>query len=182
MHMGSNLSKAETWERSLLSYQNKRCVFISHKKEDQDAAIAIGAYLTDTVGVNIYLDTEDCILEEAVSLENDQLIVESIKRGLSCSSDLLCLISDKTKLSWWVPYEIGFADKQSINIAVLKLKDIEDIPSYLKIKKILLNTEDFLQYVSELGPYGGIMAEKSYSMLSKRDNKLLMKYIDWEEK
>lgn len=176
--MGGNLAKAAAWERSLFSYEKKRCVFISHKKEDQDAAIAIGSYLTDTVGVNIYLDIQDCVLEEAVSSENDQLIVESIKRGLACSSDLLCLISDKTKLSWWVPYEIGFADKQSINIAVLKLKDIEDIPSYLKIKKTLLNTEDFLQYVSQLGPYGAIMAEEDYLRFSKCDNKVLTEYID----
>ena len=176
--MGSNLAKAEAWERSLFSHGKKRCVFISHKKEDQDAAIAIGSYLTDTVGVNIYLDIQDCVLEEAVSLENDQLIVESIKRGLACSSDLLCLISDKTKLSWWVPYEIGFADKQSLNIAVLKLKDIEDIPSYLKIKKMLLNTEDFLQYISQLGPYGSIMAKEDYSRFSKCDNKVLKEYID----
>ena len=180
--MGNNLAKANAWERSLFSRTKKRCVFISHKKEDQDAAIAIGSYLTDTVGVNIYLDTQDCVLEEAVSSENDLLIVESIKRGLQCSSDLLCLISDKTKLSWWVPYEIGFADKQNINIAVLKLKDIEDIPSYLKIKKTLLNTEDFLQYISQLGPYGSIMREEDYSRFSKCDNKVLAEYIDQEEK
>ena len=176
--MGCNLANIEAWERSLFSYGKKRCVFISHKKEDQDAAIAIGSYLTDTVGVNIYLDTQDCVLEEAVSLENDQQIVESIKRGLACSSDLLCIISDKTKLSWWVPYEIGFADKQSIDIAVLKLKDIEDIPSYLKIKKILLNTEDFLQYISQLGPYGSIMAKENYTRFSKCDNKILSEFID----
>lgn len=176
--MGGNLAKAEFWERSLFSCEKKRCVFISHKKEDQEAAIAIGSYLTDTVGVNIYLDTQDCVLKEAVSLENDQLIVESIKKGLACSTDLLCLISDKTHLSWWVPYEIGFADKQNINIAILKLKDIEDIPSYLKIKKTLLNTEDFLQYVSQLGPYGSIMAKEDYSRFSKRNNKILTEHID----
>ena len=176
--MGSNLAKAETWERSVFSLGRNRCVFISHKKEDQDAAIAIGSYLTDTVGVNIYLDTQDCVLEEAVSSENDQLIVESIKRGLACSSDLLCLISDKTKLSWWVPYEIGFADKQNITIAVLKLKDVEDIPSYLKIKKTLLNMEDFLQYISQLGPYGSIMAKEDYIRFSKCDNRILTEYID----
>jgi hypothetical protein len=176
--MGCNLANVEAWERCVFTYEKKHCVFISHKKEDEDAAIAIGKYLTDTVGVNIYLDTQDCVLEEAVSSENDQLIVDSIKRGLACSSDLLCLISDKTKLSWWVPYEIGYADKQSMNIAVLKLKDIEDIPSYLKIKKTLLNTEDFLQYVSQLGPYGSIMAKEDYSRFSKCDNKVLTEYID----
>ena len=98
-----------------------------------------------------------------------------------CSSDLLCLISDKTRLSWWVPYEIGFADKQEIDIAVLKLKDVEDIPSYLKAKKVLFNIGDFLQYISKLGPYGSIMAKEDYSRFSKCDNSILAKFIDLEE-
>lgn len=179
--MGFNLANAETWERCVFSHEKKRCIFISHKKDDEEAAIAIGTYLTDVVGVNIYLDTKDCILKEAVSTNNDQLIVESIKRGLVCSSDLLCLISDKTRLSWWVPYEIGFADKQEIDIAVLKLKDVEDIPSYLKAKKVLFNIGDFLQYISKLGPYGSIMAKEDYSRFSKCDNSILAKFIDLEE-
>lgn len=54
--------------------------------------------------VNIYLDTNDCELKEAVSSANDKKIVDSIKTGLQYSSHLLCLISDKTKLSWGVPY------------------------------------------------------------------------------
>ena len=173
-----NLAMLGDLDRMLFTQRDHRCVFISHKKEDEDAAIAIGTYLTNTVGINIYLDTQDCILKESVSTENDQQIVESIKRGLTCSSHLLCLISDKTKLSWWVPYEIGFADKQEIDIAALKLKDVEGIPSYLKIKNTLFNTEDFLQYISRLGPYGSIMAKEDYIRFSTCDNGILTEYID----
>lgn len=176
--MGCNLAEVAEWERCVFSKGRKRCIFISHKKEDQDAAIAIGNYLTDTVNVNIYLDIQDCILEEAVSSENDQQIVESIKKGLECSSDLLCLISEETKLSWWVPYEIGFADKQKIDIAVLKLKEVQDIPSYLKIKKTLLNTDDFLQYISQLGPYGSITAKDDYVRFAQSNISTLTEYID----
>lgn len=173
-----NLAELSDLERTLFTQKDHHCVFISHKKEDEDAAIAIGNYLTDTAGINIYLDTQDCILKEAVSSENDRQIVESIQKGLTYSSHLLCLVSDKTKLSWWVPYEIGFADKQGIHIAALKLKDVDDIPSYLKIKKTLFNTEEFLQYIIRLGSYGSIMEKKIYSHLSTRDNSVLAKYID----
>lgn len=168
--MSCNLANLEAWECCVFTKGNNRCVFISHKKEDEKAAIAIETYLTDIVVVDIYLDTKDCILREAVSTENDQKTVESIKRGLTCSSHLLCLISDKTKLSWWVPYEIGFADKQKMDIATLKLKDVEDIPSYLKIKKTQFDIEDFLQYISRLGPYGSIMAKEDYIRFSTCDN------------
>jgi len=175
-----NLAKLEEWERRVRIQQDKRCVFISHKKEDEDAAIAIGSYLTDVVGINIYLDVKDCILSEAVSAENDQKIVESIKRGLDYSTHLLCLISDKTKLSWWVPYEIGYADRQSIDVSVLKLKDVDDIPSYLKIKRTLYNKEDFLRYISALGPYGSLFAEKGYRYFSARNDGILDNHLDQE--
>ena len=173
-----NLANVTDLERAVFSHTDSTCVFISHKKEDEEAAKAIGNYLTENVGVSIYLDTEDCVLQEAVSTENDRKIVESIQKGLSCSTHLLCLISDKTKLSWWVPYEIGYADKQQINVAVLKLKDVEDVPSYVKIKNTLINIEEFLRYASELGPYGGIFHKEDFARLSGNNNELLFKYID----
>lgn len=173
-----NLATLQDWERSVRVCQDRRCVFISHKKEDESAAIAIGSYLTDVVGINIYLDIQDCVLSEAVSASNDQKIVDSITQGLNYSTHLLCLISDKTKLSWWVPYEIGYADKQATNIAILKLKNVEDIPSYLKIKKVIYNTDEFLRYVSGLGPYGSLFAEKEYQYFSARTDGVLQKYID----
>lgn len=176
--MGVNFALLDDMHRTIFADKGEKCVFISHKKDDEAAAIAIGSYLTDTVGVNIYLDTQDCILQEAVSTENDRKIVESIQAGLICSTHLLCLISDKTQLSWWVPYEIGFADNENLNIAILKLKDVEDIPSFLKIKRTISNTEDFLWYASEMGPYGSLFTEKYYAHFSKCDNQVLSKYVD----
>ncbi len=175
---GMNLAVLDELNYSLFSRKDKCCVFISYKKEDQEAAKNIGTYLTDIVGVNIYLDTEDCILKEAVSEENDQKIVKSIHKGLSSSTHMICLVSDKTKLSWWVPYEIGYADKQNINVAVLKLKNVNDIPSYVKIKKVLVNIEDFLVYVSGLGEYGSIFEKEMLDRLNKSDNTILFNYID----
>ena len=60
------------WEFSL---QKGTCVFISHKKEDEKTAKAIGDYLIQQVGVDIYLDLYDLELKEAVSVENDKKIV-----------------------------------------------------------------------------------------------------------
>lgn len=175
---GQNFAILESWQCSLSSNRNKNCVFISHKKEDEQAAIEIGKYLTEIVDVNIYLDTNDCELKEAVNVENDEKIVESIKKGLDFSSHLLCLISDKTKLSWWVPYEIGFAENKGIDIVSVKLKDIEDIPSYLKIKKTIFNTDDFLKYASTLMPFPTYFFEANYNRLISTDNTIIKRYID----
>ena len=35
---------------------DKTCVFISHKKEDQHIAVQLGQFLTEKLGVDIYLD------------------------------------------------------------------------------------------------------------------------------
>lgn len=167
---GVNIAAYTTTQR--LFYENSKnkgyCVFLSHKKEDKKAAIAIGQYLTDVVGVNIYLDINDTELQEVTREANDKKIVERIKKGLNASTHLLCLISESTKLSWWVPYEIGLADAKEKNIASMKLKGIEDIPSYLKIHKTLYTIEEFLRYASKLEPLAAYFESSNYQKLSKR--------------
>ena len=70
--------------------------------------------------------------------------MDSINDGLSVSTHLLCLISEKTRLSWWVPYEIGIASSKKMPIASLKLKSIDDVPSFLKTETVLNNIPEFL--------------------------------------
>lgn len=177
--MGINLATCDDISRLLFSHSKKQCIFISHKKEDEGPAIAIGEYLTGDADINIYLDLYDVELREAVSRENDEKIVRSINKGLEYSTHLLCLISDKTKLSWWVPYEIGFSAKKDIDIASLKLKTIDDIPSYLKINKVLYSVDDFIRYASGISEYGALFSEKRYEVLSSKDDSVLRQYIDF---
>lgn len=160
------------WEFSL---QKGVCVFISHKKEDEIAAKAIGDYLIQRVGVDIYLDLYDIELKEAVSIENDRKIVESIKKGIRLSTHLLCLVSDKTKLSWWVPYEVGVAGEHKKRITTLKLKGVDDIPSFLKTEQVLKSAKEFFDYTKTLEPYGGIFSKRVYSY---DDQVRLNNYVD----
>ena len=179
--MGINLAIASNLDRSLFNYgvrdSRRKCIFISHNKADEEAAIAIGDYLTKIANVNIYLDVKDCILQEAVSEENDRKIVTSIQTGLNLSTHLLCVISDQTRLSWWVPYEIGFADRQNVEITSLMLKKADDIPSFLKINKSLKNTDDFLHYISDFGEYGSLTRDFKYEELSNSNLSSIQKYI-----
>ena len=160
------------WEVNAL---DGKCVFISHKKEDEESAKAIGDYLMNQVGVDIYLDLYDIELKEAVSVENDRKIVESIKRGIGISTHLLCLVSDKTRLSWWVPYEIGIAGEHNKDITTLKLKGVEEIPSFLKTERVLRSVQDFFDYTRYLEKYGGLLSDRD---LTTKDKIKLNRYID----
>ena len=126
-------------------------MFISHKKENQHIAIELGKYLTEQLDVDIYLDLFDSELREAVSVENDAKIVASVINGLKLSQILLCIISDKTGLSWWIPYEIGMADNAGIKIASIKTKNIDDFPSFLKIKTALNNLTELTEFILKNG-------------------------------
>ena len=173
-----NIALESNIGKSLFKEKEEQCVFISHKKEDEQAAIDIGRYLTDVVGVHIYLDFLDDKLQKATQIENDQVIVDSIKEGLKYSTHLLCLISDKTRLSWWVPYEIGVADDKNLKIASLKLNKTDDIPSYLKVHPAFYNVNQFVEYTSTYKKYGQIFYEKSYRNLSACTD-LLKKHIEY---
>lgn len=128
---------------------DKSCVFLSHKKEDQAIAEELGNFLMKKMDVDIYLDIYDPILQEAVSVENDAKIVASITKGLKMSDILLCIVSDKTRLSWWVPYEIGVADHAGLKIASIRTKFINDFPSFLKTKQTIDQLSDLVSFISK---------------------------------
>jgi len=136
--------------------RDKVCVFISHKKEDQHIAVELGKFMSEQLNVDIYLDIFDPELKEAVSVENDAKIVASITNGLKLSQILLCVISDKTRLSWWVPYEIGMADNAGITIASIRTKEIDDFPSFLRTKRTLNNLNELIEFILKNGKYGSL--------------------------
>lgn len=123
----------------------KKCVFLSHRSVDKEKVIKIGDYIMKA-GLNIYLDIKDADLQRAVTAQNALKITQCIQKGLSYSNYVLCLISNNTfdDTSWWVPYEIGYADKEKKECCLLKLSTLskDNIPEYLKIKEILYNIKD----------------------------------------
>lgn len=177
--MGINVAEIKDQvEYLLFSSSKEKCIFISYKKEDKEIACKIGDFLKNEVDVNIYLDLNDSELKESVILEDNEKIVNSIKTGLECSTHLLCLVSDKTKLSWWVPYEIGYADKKGLDIASLKLSYVDDIPEYLKIKKAIYNKEEFADYLCDFLPYSYVFFQKNREKILNKEWSPIEKFID----
>jgi hypothetical protein len=99
-------------------------VFISHKQEDAVVATRIGAELRSN-GVDAYLDTIDTQLGK-----DGPDLADYIRDQLAQCTQLLAVISPRTKLSWWVPWEIGVATEKERPQASY-IADEAEIPSYL---------------------------------------------------
>lgn len=152
----------------------EKCVFISHKSSDIEAAQQVAEYLMEN-DIDIYLDKLDTGLQKATKENDAQGIVDSINRALMCSTDILVLVSNQTQASWWVPYEVGYAKKGDKKIAsALLLGNIGGFPDYLKIERMIKGPSDFKNYVLELKGRG-----KRYGSLleSANDPVKLSKYI-----
>lgn len=125
------------------------CVFLSHKGEDKPAVREIGEYLK-SAGINIYLDIDDQGLQQAVIQKNDVAITKSIELGITNSTHLLAVVSEKTKMSWWVSYEVGFGKRNGNGLATLKLKDVSDLPSFLMITVVIEGITGLNGYLKSL--------------------------------
>lgn len=142
--------------------RSKICFFISHKDEDTDAAIALGKHITEDFGFNIYLDVYDNELQEADKNNDPEGVVNAIHKGIQYASHLLCIVTEKSKDSWWIPYEIGFAQAKGVKTSSIKIKQAEYIPTYLRVDNspVFLTIMELDEYLSKNGPYGGLFSKK----------------------
>jgi hypothetical protein len=104
-----------------------------------------------SVGVDIYLDAEDEELKAAVDAEDHRRITEYIEVGIRNSTDVLVFLSDRTKETWWVPYEIGFGKADGKDLRCVKLKKVDcSRLSFLTIVDVLQTRRQFARYVDEV--------------------------------
>lgn len=149
-----------SWILETNEVKKRPCVFLSHKKEDKPACRKIADYLSDA-NVDYYLDEDDFLLQQAAELGNTQEIINRIKKGISESSHMLVVISEKTYKSQWVPFEIGYGhsaiiDKSEIpdkyKLSILTLKNISEktLPSFMKVGNILRGTKSLNNYICQI--------------------------------
>jgi len=129
------------------SNNSKPCYFISHISVDKDFARHVADYLMNYGDVDVYFDEYDSELQQAVEQNDSEKITQYIDKGLESSSHLLCLVSDLTINSWWVPYEIGYAKKAGKKLYALKMKGIVKLPAFLDIVTTISYREFFDIYL-----------------------------------
>lgn len=115
--------------------------FISHKREDEIQAIEVQKTL-NSCDVKAYLD----LLDDDIS-GNGEKLTQHIREKLGECSDVIVILSEKTKKSWWVPFEIGMATEKDMPIANYLISYVQ-LPDYLKYWPRLKNQDDVLKYVT----------------------------------
>lgn len=148
------------YEALSISDEKTPCVFLSHKMEDKHACKKIAEYLS-IAGIDYYLDEEDADLQKAVSDSDPIKITKAIKKAINNSTHMLVIISEKTYLSQWIPFEVGYGqsaiiDNQTntnkLNLSVLTLKDFSEktLPDFLQIAHIIRGTKSLNDYISKI--------------------------------
>lgn len=115
-------------------------VFISHKQEDNITAAEVLRVLKGH-NVEAYLD----LLDGEIALKGEAL-TNHVKKRLNECTDLLVIMSEKTKDSWWVPFEIGMAAQKDFPV-VNYLKAPIKLPDYLVYWPRLKNQIDLAKYI-----------------------------------
>lgn len=99
-------------------------VFISHKKEDSAYALLVKRAFDD-LSVESYLD----LLDDSVN-GGGKSLTDHIKSNLNDCTDIIVVMSEATKRSWWVPFEIGMAAQANMPTASYLTSSVS-LPEYL---------------------------------------------------
>jgi len=113
-------------------------VFLSHKAEDFGAATAV-AHRLRVNEIDVYLDSFDPDATDGPDLS------DYLRRTMRRCHGLMAVVTGKTILSWWVPWEIGVASERDIPMATFSY-DHTDIPSYLRKWPYLTQLREIDQY------------------------------------
>lgn len=162
MIKGQNLAikSRNLWESSAnMGTDDNICIFLSHKSEDKDYVRAIGEHIMNS-GIDIYLDENDFELQMASQKNDAKKVTACIEKGIEESSHILCLVSDKTRKSWWVPYELGYGKSSQKDLCIIKRKGSEKLPDYLAIEKQVTRGIELDNYLNKIHrEYGRVLNE-----------------------
>lgn len=185
----ASLNERLRWTFESENIKNRPCVFLSHKKEDKQSCRIIANYLRDAK-IDFYLDENDDGLQQAVDSNNAHRITEHIKKGISNSTHMLVVVSEKTYKSQWVPFEVGYGHSSLVDgsddvvkLSILTLKDLsrELLPAFMKTGNVIRGTKSLNKFISNVSNRGeeSLIYEKRLFSHSESEHPL-DKVLNWE--
>jgi hypothetical protein len=115
-------------------------VFVSHQQADSKTAGLVAARLQQNQ-IDYYIDIVDRNLAKSGELLGDYL-----RNEMGRCTQLIAIVSENTKLSAWVPWEIGIATEKNFPLATY-LGDNTPAPEFLRKWPYLRSLGDVDQYV-----------------------------------
>lgn len=115
-------------------------IFISHKQEDALSANQIASELR-AINVDYYLD----LLDSSV-VQSGRELTNHIKRNLNDCTDIIVIMSNLTRFSQWVPFEVGMAAQIDMPTATFLQEDVS-LPDFLQYWPRLKKVSDIRKYV-----------------------------------
>lgn len=109
-------------------------VFISHKQEDSITARLIENELKK-LNINYYLD----LLDDTIT-ENGKTLTDHIRANLEGCTDMIVIMSQNTRYSQWVPFEVGLATERDMPTATFLKEDVL-LPEFLQYWPRLKNVQ-----------------------------------------
>jgi hypothetical protein len=131
--------------------------FYLASKDDSVLAGSIAQLLRNQHAIECYLD----LIDPDASKTGDKL-GEYLRAQMGKCNQLLAVVSQSTKTSWWVPWEIGIATEKDHPIATFT-GDNTALPEYLKKWPYLRSQQDLDQYAKiSKATESNLLVEKSY--------------------
>ncbi|MCM1233709.1 MAG: toll/interleukin-1 receptor domain-containing protein [Ruminococcus flavefaciens] len=115
-------------------------IFISHKNEDSLIAKRLDAEFK-LHGINTYLD----VIDEQI-LNNGKALTEHIKNAMSECSDIIVVMSEKTKNSQWVPFEVGMSAQRDMPTVTFLIENVK-LPEFLEYWPRLKDYSDVKKFI-----------------------------------
>lgn len=115
-------------------------IFISHKQEDY----AIAARLDEefkSYNIDTYLD----LIDDTIT-KDGKALTEHIRRSLNSCTDIIVVMSEKTKLSQWVPFEVGMSAQKDMPTVTFMVDDVK-LPEFLDYWPRLKKFSDVEKYL-----------------------------------
>lgn len=117
-------------------------IFISHQRADSTLATDLAARLLAVHNIQSYLD----VIDPALELSGDAL-ADHVKDELGKCTQLLAVVSEATRSSWWVPWEIGIATEKEFPLATYAGGNTA-VPEYLRKWPYLRSMADLDLYAA----------------------------------
>jgi len=139
---------------------SKECIFLSHHRDDTEAARAIASYVL-SAGIDVWFDESDHALQFAVRDGDPDRVTQAIEAGLNESDYMVCMVSGSTVNSYWVPFEVGYVYRKVKKLVIMPLKGLlsSSLPDYMRATHVSQGRRGLNELLAQIAGSSSLILE-----------------------